>query len=119
MEQTVKYILAPERVRTIAAAVVAEYDREFGADSVRQLEDQIATLTREIEKNIDALVDLPKSARSTLAAKIERLTDEKDALEVDLAKLRVANRIRLTEDEIVSWLRSFCQGDLFDLDFRR
>ena len=31
----------------------------------------------------------------------------------------MANRIRLTEDEIVSWLRSFCQGDLFDLDFRR
>lgn len=119
VEQTVKYILAPERVRTIAAAVVAEYDREFGADSVRQLEDQIATLTREIEKNIDALVDLPKSARGTLAAKIERLTDEKDALEVDLAKLRVANRIRLTEGEIVSWLRSFCHGDLFDLDFRR
>ena len=119
VEQTVNYVLAPERVRRIAAAVVAEYDREFGDGSVRQLEDQIAALGREIEKNIDALVDLPKSARSTLAGKIERLTDEKDALEVDLAKLRVANRIRLTEDEIVAWLRSFCKGDLFDMDFRR
>lgn len=119
VEQTVNYVLAPERIRRIAAAVVAEYEKEFGSGSVRQLEDQIAALGREIEKCIDALIDLPKSARSTLAGKIERLTDEKDALEVDLAKLRVANKIQLTEDEIVAWLRSFCKGDLFDMDFRR
>ena len=119
VEQTVAYILAPERVRKIAAAVVAEYEKEFGGDSVKQLEDQIAGVGREIEKYIDAVVDLPKSARSSLYDKIQRLTDEKEALEVDLAKLRVANKIRLTEDEIVDWLRSFCKGDLFDMDFRR
>ena len=119
VEQTVDYILAPERVRKIAAAVVAEYEREFGADQVRQLEDRIAALGREVEKYIDAVVDLPKSARSSLFDKIQRLTDEKEALEVDLAKLRVANRIQLTEDEIVAWLRSFCKGDLFDMNFRR
>ena len=119
VEQTVDYILAPERVRKIAAAVVAEYEKEFGADQVRQLEERIAALGREIEKYIDAVVDLPKGARASLYDKIERLTDEKEALEVDLAKLRVANRIQLTEDEIVAWLRSFCKGDLFDMDFRR
>jgi hypothetical protein len=113
------YILAPERVRIIAAAVVAEYEKEFGSDSLRQLENQIAALGREVDKYIDTMVDLPKSARPALAEKIERLTDEKEALEVDLAKLRVANKIRLTEDEIVAWLRSFCKGDLFDMDFRR
>ena len=106
-------------MRIIAAAVVAEYEKEFGGDSIRALEDQIKDVTREIEKYIDAVVDLPKSARSSLYDKIERLTNEKEALEVDLAKLRVANRIRVTEDEIVAWLRSFCKGDLFDLDFRR
>ena len=119
VEQTCDYILAPERVRKIAASVVAEYEREFGGDSIREMEDRISALGREIEKYIDAVVDLPKSARSSLYDKIQRLTDEKDALEVDLAKLRVANKIQLTEDEIVAWLRSFCKGDLFDLAFRR
>ena len=119
VEQTVEYILAPERVRIIAAAVVSEYEKEFGADQVRQLEDRIAALGREIEKYIDAVVDLPKAARASLYDKIQRLTDEKEALEVDLAKLRVANRVQLTEDEIVEWLRSFCKGDLFDMAFRR
>lgn len=118
-EQTVAYILAPERVRKIAAAVVAEYEKEFGGDSIRALEDQIKDVTREIEKYIDAVVDLPKSARSTLYDKVERLTAEKESLEIDLAKLRVASRVQLTEDEIVAWLRSFCKGDLFDMDFRR
>lgn len=119
VEQTVNYVLSPDRIGTIAAAVVAEYDREFGSDSVRQLEDRVSSLGREIEKYIDAVVDLPKSARPSLYEKIERLTDEKESLEIDLAKLRVANRIHLTVEEIAEWLRSFCKGDLFDMNFRR
>ena len=118
-EQTVDYILAPERIRIIAKAVVDEYDREFGTDSIGELESQIAVVRRQLDKYIDAVVELPKAARSALYEKIEGLTAEKEELEIDLAKLRVANKVRLTEDEIVSWLRSFCHGDLFDMDFRR
>ena len=98
---------------------MAEYEKEFGADSIRKLETQIASVNRELDRYIEAVVDLPKSARSTMFDKIQNLTDERDALEVDLAKLRVANKVHLTEDEIVEWLRSFCKGDLFDMNFRR
>lgn len=118
-EQTVEYVLVPERIRIIAAAVVAEYEKEFGADSIRKLERQIESVKREIDRYIEAVVDLPKGARSSLFDKIQNLTDEKDALEIDLAKLRVANKVHLTEDEIVAWLRSFCTGDLFDMEFRK
>ena len=118
-EQTCEYVLVPERIRIIAAAVVAEYEREFGADSIRALEQQIETVQRQLDRYIEAVVDLPKAARSSMFDKIQNLTDEKEALEVDLAKLRVANKVHLTEDEIVEWLRSFCTGDLFDMEFRK
>ena len=118
-EQTVEYVLAPERIRIIAAAVIEAYDREFGDNNVKALEQQIAEVQRQIDRYIEAVVDLPKSARASLHDKLEHLSDEKESLEIDLAKLRVANKVRLTEDEICQWLRSFCKGDLFDMEFRK
>ena len=44
---------------------------------------------------------------------------QKNDIEIDLAKLRVANKIRYTEKEVTAWLKLFCKGDLFDMDFRR
>ena len=119
VEQTVLYVLSPARLHKIAEAVVAEYDKEFGDDSVKQTEDRIAYLNREIEKLVDAALEMPKPDRKSVYDKIERIGAEKEELEIDLAKLKVANSIRYTEEEIESWLKSFCKGDLFDLDFRR
>lgn len=119
VEQTVNYVLSPERIRTIAARVIAEYDKEFGDNSVAELENRVKALEREIEKAVDAALEMPKAARKPLYDKIERLGAEKEDVEIDLAKLRVANKIQFTEEEIVSWLQSFCKGDLFDMDFRR
>ena len=50
---------------------------------------------------------------------MEQIGAEKEDAEVDLAKLKVANSIRYTVEDVESWLKSFCKGDLFDMDFRR
>ena len=44
---------------------------------------------------------------------------QKNDIEIDLAKLRVANKIRYTEKEVTAWLKLFCKGDLFDMKFRQ
>ncbi len=118
-EQTVEYVLSPARIKRIAAAVVAEYDKEFGDHSVEDAEKRVAFLDREIGKLVDAALEIPKAARKSIYDKIEQLGAEKEDAEIDLAKLRVANSIRYTEEEVESWLRSFCKGDLFDMDFRK
>ena len=38
---------------------------------------------------------------------------------MDLAKLKVASRITLSEDEIIAWLQQFVHGDPMDPDFRQ
>lgn len=118
-EQTVEYVLSPDRIKRIAAAVVEEYDREFGDHSVEELEKRIAYLDRELNKLIDAALELPKNARQSLYDRMEQIGAEKEDAEIDLAKLKVANSIRYTAEEVESWLRSFCKGDLFDMEFRR
>lgn len=118
-EQTVEYVLSPARIKRIAEAVVAQYEKEFGDNSVEECEKRIAALDRELNKLIDAALEMPKNARQPLYDRMEQIGAEKDDAEIDLAKLKVANSIRYTVEEVESWLRSFCKGDLFDMDFRR
>ena len=119
VEKTKTYILAPDRIRQIAESVVAEYDREFGDSPVAELEKRIAWLNRELEKLALASVDMPKALRQPLFDKAERYDAERQDLEIDLAKLRIAHNIRITAEEIEAWLRSFCDGDPEDEDYRR
>lgn len=119
VEQIVEYVLTPPRIEQIAKAAVEQYEKEFGDNTVHELEKRIARCSREIEKLAFAAVDLPKAARQPLYDKIEAYDAEKADLEIDLAKLRIANAITYTEADIVAWLKSFCRGDLFDMEFRR
>lgn len=118
-EQTVQYVLTPERMKDIASAVVAQYDSEFNDGQIKELERKIAKLERNIEKYTESLLELPKSAWAGIGQKIEEATCQKNDMEIDLSKLRIANKIRYTEDDIIAWLKLFCVGDLFDMEFRR
>ncbi len=73
---------------------------------------------------MDSLVDaLIRTTAAPAVAKIneriELIAAQKEEAEIDLAKLKVASRITLKEDEIVLWLRQFIHGDPLDLDFRQ
>lgn len=119
VEQTVEYVLTPERIKTIAAAVVAQYDDEFNDGRIRDIERRIEKLDRDCRKIVDMLIDVPASGRQPLYDKLEMYGAEKTDLEIDVAKLRIANGIRYTEEDIIAWLKQFCRGDLFDTEFRK
>lgn len=119
VEQTVEYVLTPERMKQIAAAVVAQYDSEFNTDKIKELERRIAKLEREINKYTEMLLDAPTATRSKIYEKIEEADAGKRDIEIDLSKLRIANGIRYTTDDIEAWIRQFCRGDLMEEDFRK
>ena len=119
VEQTVNYVLTPGRMELIAKSVAAEYENEFNDGKIKQLERQVAKLEQDINKYTESLLELPKSSWAGIGQKIETATMQKTDIEIDLAKLRVANKIRYTEKEITAWLKLFCKGDLFDMKFRR
>lgn len=118
-EQTVNYVLSPTRTQEIAAAVVAQYDNEFNDAKIRELERAINKIERDIDKYTDMLLEVPKAARQRIYDKIELADMQKSDLEIDLSKLRIANGIRYTEDDITTWLKTFCNGDLCDPTFRQ
>ena len=119
VEQTVEYVLSPDRLDRIAEAVVAEYEKEFDRSKIDECEKLIRRLEVEASKLVDALLDAPKSAHGPIVAKLAATEGQTLATESDLAKLRIACRAYPKVDEVRAWLNRFCQGDLFDMEFRR
>lgn len=119
VEQTVKYVLSPERMEDIAARVVAEYDNNFNDIRIKDLERQVKKIDVEVAKLVDSILEAPKRAYAKIGERIEVLETQKADIELNLVSLRIANEHRVTVDQIVAWFKSFCRGDELDEDFQR
>lgn len=119
-EQTVEYVLIPERMEYIAERVVAEYEKEISSGAAKECERRIAKLDRDADKVFKRILE----TESDLSVKryeqqLELFDLQKADLEIDLTKLRLACGVRYTKEEVTSWMKMFCKGDLMDEDFRR
>ena len=112
-QETASYVLDPVNAKEIARLVAAEHRKEFSSSRADELEKAAARLDREQEKLIDALIDAPKPARAKINARIEALEAQKQELSSDLAKLRIAMSLTITEREVLAWLSTFrdCLSD--------
>ena len=119
VEQTMLYVLAPDRIKYIAPRVVASYNRSFNKDSVADLEKRIIKLDAEINRAVDASIAAPAKARQKFFDKIELLETQRLDVEIDLSRLRIAAGMELTDLQVGAWLRQFCNGDPLDEDFQK
>jgi DNA invertase Pin-like site-specific DNA recombinase/NADPH-dependent 7-cyano-7-deazaguanine reductase QueF len=119
VEQTVEYVLQPERLKDIAARVVAAYDNDFNEVRIKDLERQVGKIDVEVDKLVDMMIELPKKAALKLAEKIEVLETQKADIELNLVSLRIAAEHRLTEEQLLKYFKSYCRGEELDTDFQR
>ena len=119
VEQTVEYVLTPERIDYIAARIVAKYDEEFNDKQIKDLQRQAANLEKEITAAVDASLAAPERVRPRYFEKIETLETQKADIEMNLATLKIAAGHRYTKEQIAEWLKTFCNGDKLNLDFQR
>ena len=117
-EQTVEYILQPDRLGVISKAVVAEYKKTFNGAELKAAERLVNQLDAQLRKIVDMLLDAPESGRPALYERMEQIGAEKEAAEKELAKLRISSKVSITEKMVKDWLKHYCQGDLMDLEFR-
>jgi len=120
VEQTCLYVLDPVRIDHIAESVVVAYDKEFDSGKVKEYERQIAKLDREANVAVDELIAASnKAVKARLQKKLEELELKKADIELDLSKLKIAVGVRYTKEQVIAWLKSFCNGDPLDEAFRR
>ncbi|MCL2703859.1 MAG: recombinase family protein [Defluviitaleaceae bacterium] len=119
VEQTIEYVLTPERINYIAARVVAAYDTDFNVNKIKEMEGRLMRLDGDINKAVDATLEAPTAkARARFFEKIEAMETQKADIEIDLSRLKIAAGIKYTEEQIIVWLKQFCKGDLLDEDFQ-
>lgn len=119
VEQTVEYILTPERIEYIASELVAQYKKDCGIDRIKAYEKQLDRIKAEISRLVDTLAVCPAAARQPIFDKMEQLDAEKQEAELDLSKLRISAKIQISKEHIADWLKQFCNGDALDVDFQK
>ena len=117
-EQTVKYILNPDRMDQIAEAVADLYNSEIDDSKVAALERTVQRLDDELNALVDKLILVPKESAGRIADRMKQLELQRIEAETDLSKLRIQQSIRITKKEVAAWLQTFASGDLFDPDTR-
>ena len=104
----------------IAEAVVAQYDKDFNNNVVKELELKIARLEREINKLADDFIEAEKGSviRQKISEKSNSLSVQLTDLQIDLSKQRIACGIRLTVEGVLAWLKMFTLGNPLDEAYR-
>lgn len=118
-EQTVLYILQPDRLAHIASAVVSLYNAEIDDTRIREAERLVSRLNDESNGLIDKITFAPKEVAVKLMERMRLIELQRVEAETDLSKLRIQQKIRITEKEVAAWLHTFSTGDLFDMNFRK
>ena len=119
VEQTVEYVLTPERIEYIASELVAQYKKDCGIDRIKAYEKQLDRIKAEISRLVDTLAVCPAAARQPIFDKMEQLDAEKQEVELDISKLRISAKIQISKEHIIDWLKQFCNGDALDVDFQK
>jgi site-specific DNA recombinase len=119
-EQVCLYVLAPERISYIADRVVSAYNSEFDDNAVSGLDKRLKAIDKELDKVTDAIINArSKAIVDRMNERADALEQERADVEIDLARLRVANGIKLKAPEVEAYLRQFCKGDPLDEAFQR
>ena len=117
--QTVRHVLDPDRVTSIARAVVAQFDHDLGETQIAELQKSIKRIDRDLGKLTDALISAPPVAHQHIYDKMQQLGDRRTAAEADIARLTLVRQLRPSYEDVLHWLHSFCTGTPADPDFCR
>ena len=121
VEQTVEYVLTPERIDYLATKLREKFDKEFSGGEITKLEKIRGRLECEIEKCLDALIENTGNEKIVprLQERFDKLTAQKSDVEDDIAKLKILSKKSFTVEQYKSWLKMFANGDPIDIEFRR
>lgn len=120
VEQTLLYVLTPDRIKYIAEQLAAQYEKEFSAEAIKNLERQIEKTEKEIDECAESFIAVKIPAlREKIEQKAELLSAQLEDMKEDLATIKIAQRHALSIDDYKKWLMSFAGGDPLDEEYRK
>lgn len=119
VREAIRFIRGPKNLGKAVQGVLAEYEKEFGQTQIKELEKKKDRLEADLNNVVEAIAKTSGRGQARLLEKLDALEAQKNDLEIDIAKLRIAQGIQPTEAEVKGWLKQFATGDPNDPDFRK
>lgn len=121
VEQTIAYVLTPERTEYIANKLREQYEKDFNAGEIAELEKIKKKLESDIDKCIDSLIENTGKPEivSRVQERFDNLSAQKNDVETDIAKLKILSKNSITVEQYKQWLGLFANGCATDEKFRQ
>lgn len=115
------YLTVTENAYQIADLVLTEYKRYITTSRVSDVERKLKDIDQQLDDIVDTMIANNKNATilKKLNQKADDLTQQKEYLESELAKLKLALALPHSRDDIVNHLLMFADGDPNDFEYRR
>ena len=120
VEQTVKYVLEPERREYIATKIEEKIKEESAVSQIPVMERKLKKVEAEMARCVDKIISTDnKTIAKTYEERLEELAVQKDDLNIEISKQKNATGLVLSKKEIKAWLGLVCQGDPLNPDFQK
>lgn len=120
VEQTQNYLSDPRRVSIIADDVIKYYELRTSNEELKRVQAERAKTQKEIDNAVNLLVSgVSPSVVKTLDKKISELTILLDDLTTHQSKLEIEQGLKITKDDIVSFVAEYIEGNPHDKEFQK
>lgn len=110
---TIEDMLTDDVIEHLTKEILRIQDEELQDDPIISLRRRLDSC-RKKQRNLIAAIE--ETRTRGLAARLATLEDEEQELLLELEKAKIKSP-RLSQEDVEGWLRSFCSGDVNDIDF--
>lgn len=120
VEQTMQYVLTPERIDLIAEKLHAQYEKDCSAKKIAELEKLSKRLDKELDDCVTRLIhENDPAIQNRIREQFTKLNEQKEDVDIDIAHLKLVEKKTFTVDQYKQWLGTFANGDPLDEAFRQ
>lgn len=120
VEQTIKYLRDPHRIKIIANDVVNHYELRTDSREIKRLQAEKIKVQKEIDNAVNLIINTSNpETQKILDNKIAELSTLLKDLSAHQTKLEFERKLHLVPDDIINFINEFLAGDILDKDFQK
>ncbi|MBQ8468239.1 MAG: recombinase family protein [Clostridia bacterium] len=120
IDETLKYILQPKHIENIADKLIEYWESGTTGKKIKEYEKRIAKIDSELNKCFDLFYKTDNDMmRQRLNEKADSYALQREDLQKELTKVKMAERVARTKDDIIVALGEYLNGNKHDIEYRR
>lgn len=119
VEQTLKYVLQKEQIDKIIDNILQKQNENAFSKQISELEKQIAQIENDLDKCFNIFWNANPELQKRINEKAESLQLQKQDLEANIKKLKLASSIKQSKQDIAKLFTKYLNGNVSNIDYQR